>query len=64
MPVVITGEHKGDYVQFTYGTFSWASNDETRCSQGGWDPRGSGDTCGIFGDKSRRIRRIDCTFPC
>ena len=41
-PLVITGEHENDYVQFTYGGLSWQSktpNDGGICTVGGWDPR-------------------------
>ena len=41
-PVTITGEHEGDYVQFTYGSISWRSTDNQQgtvgwCSVGDWD---------------------------
>ena len=52
-PLVITGEHENDYVQFTYGSLSWQSktpNGGGTCTVGGWDPR-DGPVCGvIFGD--------------
>lgn len=41
-PLVITGEHEHDYVQFTYGSLSWQSmtpNGGGTCTVGGWDPR-------------------------
>lgn len=41
-PLVITGEHENDYLQFTYGTLSWHSNTPNgggSCTVGGWDPR-------------------------
>ena len=41
-PLVITGEHENDYVQFTYGGLSWQSktpNGGGSCTVGGWDPR-------------------------
>lgn len=41
-PLVITGEHENDYVQFTYGSLSWQSktpNGGGSCTVGGWDPR-------------------------
>ncbi len=40
-PLVITGEHENDYVQFTIGTLSWQSkspNGGASCKVGGWDP--------------------------
>ena len=41
-PLVITGEHENDYVQFTIGTLKWQSktpNGGASCKVGGWDPR-------------------------
>ena len=65
-PIVITGEHENDYVQFTYGGLSWTSRTTTgpaTCSNGGWDPR-DGPICGLrFGDQNA-VNRIDCSFPC
>ena len=49
-PLVITGEHENDYVQFTYGGLSWQSkapNGGATCSVGGWDPR-DGPVCDDF----------------
>lgn len=48
-PLVITGEHENDYVQFTIGGLSWQSkspNGGASCSVGGWDPR-DGPVCGL-----------------
>ena len=48
-PLVITGEHESDYVQFTYGSLSWqskAANGGGSCTVGGWDPR-DGPVCGL-----------------
>ena len=55
-PLVITGEHENDYVQFTYGDVSWQSktaNDGARCNLANpsWDPR-DGPVCTIFGDQN------------
>ena len=51
--IVITGEHEGDYIQFTQGELSWTSRTTTgvpNCTNGGWDPR-DGPVCGQrFGD--------------
>ena len=47
--IVITGEHEGDYIQFTQGDMSWTSRTTTgvaTCTNGGWDPRG-GPACGV-----------------
>lgn len=46
--LMITGEHAGDYIQFTLGSLSWKSRTTTgvaTCSNGGWDPR-DGPICG------------------
>lgn len=51
----ITGEHQGDYIQFSYGGDSWTSNDG-RCSAGGWDPR-DGNSCDAK-------KQMDCCFAC
>ena len=40
-PLVITGEHENDYVQFTIGALSWQSTNPkggASCTVGGWDP--------------------------
>lgn len=54
-PLVITGEHENDYVQFTYGSLSWQSktpNGGGSCTVGGWDPR-DGPVCGLrFGNQN------------
>ena len=47
-PLVVTGAHDNDYVQFTYGDLSWtwrATSRPAACSNGGWDPR-NGQICG------------------
>ena len=68
MPIVITGEHRGDYVQFTYGGTSWRSTTKTgpaTCSNGGWDPKG-GPHCSPnpnFIDQNS-VKNMDCSFPC
>ena len=41
-PLVVTGEHQHDYVQFYYNGLSFTSRDtsgQAKCSLGGWDPR-------------------------
>ena len=48
--LVITGEHKNDSVQFTYGGLSWQSktpNGGASCSVGEWDPQ-DGPICDVF----------------
>lgn len=53
LPLVIVGEHEGDYVQFTYGSLSWTSrttSGSATCSNGGWNPK-DGPVCGSrYGD--------------
>ncbi|KAL9100974.1 MAG: hypothetical protein Q9163_003716 [Psora crenata] len=65
-PLVITGEHQSDYVQFTIGSLSWQSkspNGGASCSVGGWDPR-DGPICGALGLDQYAERNMDCSFPC
>ena len=41
-PLIVTGEHKNDYLQFAYGSLSWQSKKLTGGGSrlvGGWDPR-------------------------
>ena len=49
-PLIVTPEHKGDYVQFTLGTEQFDSRQEDQtalswCKTGGWDPK-EGPACG------------------
>ena len=49
-PLIVTPEHRGDYVQFGLGTeqFDSRQQDQTAlawCSTGGWDPK-EGPACG------------------
>ena len=74
-PIQITGEHKNDYIQFTYGSLSWTSRDKTgvaNCTNGGWDPR-DGPLCYISIDSNGNPKntlnehaenQVDCCFPC
>ncbi len=66
-PIVITGEHEHDYIQFTYGGLSWKSTDKggpATCNVGGWDPR-DGPVCDDpFGDDENAVNNMDCFFPC
>ena len=63
-PLVITGEHENDYVQFTYGGLSWQSktpNGGGSCTVGGWDPR-DGPICDDFlGSTTNAVRRLPTT---
>lgn len=68
MPIVVTGEHRGDYIQFTYGGTSWRSTTTmgpATCSNGGWDPKG-GPQCSSNPNVSNRnsVKNMDCSFPC
>ena len=65
-PLVVTGEHKNDYIQFTYGSLSWQSktpNGGGRCNVGGWDPR-DGPVCGSRFGITNAVNNMDCFFPC
>ena len=65
-PIVITGEHENDYVQFTYGSLSWQSktpNGGGSCNNGGWDPR-DGPICGQRYGNQNAVNNMDCFFPC
>ena len=65
-PIVITGEHKGDYIQFTYGSLSWKSTDkggQASCNVGGQDPR-DGPICGGRTGNTNAVKNMDCFFPC
>ncbi|GME29000.1 putative esterase family protein [Neofusicoccum parvum] len=68
--LVVTGEHQGDYVQFTYGDLSWTNGEPKKddggatlayCNSGGWDPK-EGPTCGRITQNSKR--QMDCFFRC
>lgn len=65
-PLVVTGEHEHDYIQFTYGGLSWQSktpNGGASCNNGGWDPR-DGPICSLrFGNQNAK-NNMDCFFPC
>lgn len=64
--LMITGEHAGDYIQFTLGSLSWKSRTTTgvaTCSNGGWDPR-DGPICGQRYGSQNAKNRIDCQVPC
>ncbi|KAF2501532.1 SGNH hydrolase [Lophium mytilinum] len=71
--LVITGEHQGDYVQFTYGSLHWTSgdkkdgdDDDAYCILGDWDPRSIIEwinLCETF-PNALRDRQMDCWFKC
>ena len=57
-PLVITGEHKSDYVQFTIGALSWQSkspNGGASCKVGGWDPRDGPDCNSRYGIQKNAV---------
>ena len=65
-PLVVTGEHEHDYIQFTYGGLSWQSktpNGGAYCNNGGWDPR-DGPICGQRFGNQNAVNNMDCFFPC
>ena len=65
-PIVVTGEHEHDYIQFTYGGLSWRSktpNGGAYCNNGGWDPR-DGPICGLAYGNQDAVNNMDCFFPC
>ncbi|CAF9941749.1 hypothetical protein IMSHALPRED_002875 [Imshaugia aleurites] len=63
--IMITGEHEGDYIQFTQGDMSWTNRTTTgvaKCTNGGWDPA-NGPVCGLrYGDGDAK-NQIDCWVP-
>lgn len=64
--LVITGEHRNDYIQFTYDGLSWKSktpNGGAYCNNGGWDPRG-GPLCNFRFGLQNAVNNMDCFFPC
>lgn len=64
-PIIITGEHQNDYVQFMYGDLSWTSRTTegpATCSNGGWDPR-EGSSC-VGRAMQLAKNNMDCSFPC
>lgn len=65
-PIVVTGEHRGDYIQFGYGALGWTSkmpNGGASCKNGGWNPRG-GPICGQRFGNQNAVNNMDCSFPC
>lgn len=64
-PIVITGEHEGDYIQFTQGDLSWTSRTTTGaaiCKNGGWDPK-DGPVCGLRYGDTNAVSVIYLFFP-
>lgn len=70
-PLVVTGEHQGDYVQFTLGKESWQStmkNDGVQlyyCNQGKWDMLSDSFWgCSCDDPDCPGVRQMDCWFAC
>jgi hypothetical protein len=54
--ITLTGEHQGDYIQFSVADQAWPSNQSDKskdnwCNTGGWDPK-QGPSCGSAFDSS------------
>lgn len=65
-PLVVTGEHENDYIQFTYGDLSWQSkspNGGAYCNVGGWDPKDGPSCIGSYVVQNA-VNNMDCFFPC
>lgn len=65
-PLVVTGEHQGDYIQFTYGSLGWTNkspNGGANCNDGGWNPK-QGPNCDPLASTQNAVRNMDCFFPC
>lgn len=64
-PLIITGEHDKDYVQFTLGALSWQSktpNGGGYCNFGEWNPK-DGPVCGLrTGDENAVCRVFDLCY--
>lgn len=62
-PLIVIGEHQGDYVRFTLKEQSWTSNDlpadgNAGCKKpGGWDPK-EGPSCGRLSTRASVSRRV------
>ncbi len=65
-PLIVTGEHENDYIQFQYGGLNWQSktpNGGARCNNGGWDPR-DGPICNLRSGNQNAVNNMDCFLPC
>ena len=66
-PLIVTGEHQNDYIQFSLGALSWTSRDTTgpaHCKNGGWDPR-QGPVCGqLIGSDIDAVLSLLCSTLC
>ena len=64
-PLVVTGEHENNHIQFTYGGRNRQSktpNGSAYCNNGGWDPR-DGPICGQRFGNQNAVNNTDCFFP-
>ena len=62
--LIITGEHRKDYVQFRVGGLHWTSGDtegDSHCKVEDWSD--SSTSCTRFGTRAIH-REMDCYFPC
>lgn len=64
-PLVVVGEHSGDYIQFTYGDVSWKSGDTSgkgHCKLKGndWDKKGPQGCPNAMASS----REFECEYPC
>ncbi|KAF2434813.1 hypothetical protein EJ08DRAFT_693309 [Tothia fuscella] len=70
--MILTGEHKGDYIQFALGSQSWSSKDSDEkkdnwCNApGSWSPKNGPSCGGLFDEKNgaESVRQMDCFFQC
>lgn len=68
--LVVTGEHKGDYVQFALGSESWKSTDnddaaQAWCKQSKWDMLSDSFWgCSCDDPDCPGVRQMDCWFAC
>jgi hypothetical protein len=65
LTLVVTGEQRGDYIQFAYGGAAWTSSTadgEAKCVAGAWDP--ADNTCLYVAGGASPSRLVDCWFPC
>ena len=62
-PLMVTGEHTNDYIQFSYGTASWVSgttDGDNNCTLKGSDWSKEGPKC----PGMAQARQFDCVYQC
>jgi hypothetical protein len=62
-PLVVTGEHTNDYIQFSYGTASWTSgttDGDNNCTLKGSDWNKEGPKC----PGMAQTRQFNCVYQC